>query len=464
MNTGWLGKLWLAAAAAAAGLLVVWWSGRGPAPHAQRVAGLDRAGEASGGGGTNQWEGKLVRGPGQAPTGFSGVWPGFRGPNLDAISREQTPLARTWPAGGPPVLWKLDVGEGFAAAAVWKGRVFFTDYDHKGQSDALRCLSLADGQELWRYAYPVKVKRNHGMSRTIPAITETYAVSLGPKCHVICVDMSTGELRWKLDLVREFNTEVPPWYAGQCPLIDGDRVILGTGGDALLIAVDLPSGKVVWKSANPEQWQMTHASLTPMEFKGRRMYVYCASGGVAGVSATDGEILWLTPDWKISMATIPAPLAVGEGRIFLSGGYNAGSMMIQLEEAAGKFKAQTLFKLKPNVFGATQHTPILYENHILGVRPDGQFVCLDLNGKPVWESGSATRFGLGPFMIAQGLLLAMNDDGLLTLAEASTTAWKRLAQSRVLRGPDAWGPMALADGRLILRDLNQMICLDVSAR
>jgi hypothetical protein len=49
----------------------------------------------------------------------------------------------------------------------------------------------------------------------------------------------------------------------------------------------------------------------------------------------------------------------------------------------------------------------------------------------------------------------------LTLAEASTNAFKKLAQFKVLEGPEAWGPMALADGRLILRDLKQMICLDV---
>ena len=28
----------------------------------------------------------------------------------------------------------------------------------ENQADALRCLSLADGKEIWRYSYPVKVK------------------------------------------------------------------------------------------------------------------------------------------------------------------------------------------------------------------------------------------------------------------------------------------------------------------
>jgi outer membrane protein assembly factor BamB len=185
--------------------------------------------------------------------------------------------------------------------------------------------------------------------------------------------------------VREFNTEVPPWYAGQCPLIDGDRLILGTGGDALVVAVDCGTGAVLWRSPNPRNWQMTHSSLTPMEFQGRRMYVYCGSGGVAGVSAADGAILWDTTDWKISIATIPSPLPVGDGRIFLCGGYNAGSLMLRLKEAGGAWAAESLFRLKPAVFGAVQQTPILYREHLLGVRPDGQLACLDLKGKSVWE-------------------------------------------------------------------------------
>ena len=101
------------------------------------------------------------------------------------------------------------------------------------QADALRCLSLADGQEIWRYTYPAKIKRYHGISRTIPTLAGKYIVALGPKCHVVCCEAETGKFVWGIDLVQEFGAEVPQWYAGQCPLVDGDRVILAVGGEAL---------------------------------------------------------------------------------------------------------------------------------------------------------------------------------------------------------------------------------------
>ncbi|HUW17939.1 MAG TPA: PQQ-binding-like beta-propeller repeat protein [Sedimentisphaerales bacterium] len=391
-----------------------------------------------------------------------GSWPRFRGANLDGISREGVSLARTWAADGPGVLWSVELGEGYAGAAVLDGRVYVLDYDRQKQADAVRCFSLADGREIWRYSYPVKVKRNHGMSRTVPAVTEKYVVTLGPKCHVTCLDSATGQFRWMLDLVRDFRAKVPPWYAGQCPLIDGGRAIIGVGGDALMMAVDCETGEIIWKTPNPHGWTMTHSSVAPAEFMGRRMYVYCASGGVVGISAEDGSILWENSEWQIRIANVPMPVVVGEGLIFLSGGYNAGSLMLRLTEENGKMAAQTVFRLGPEVFGSPQHTPIFYDGYIYGVRPDGQLACLDLNGKVVWTSTSAHKFGLGPYIIADGLIYVMNDSGLLTMAEATPGGYVQLASGKVLEGPDAWGPMAIASGRLILRDLKRMICLDVT--
>ncbi len=443
--------------------ILLWFKVGAGGQFTERVPGSDGAVESSGGGKAGVWQGKLTKSNG-VPASLSGVWGQFRGPRRDGINTESIPLAKTWPATGPKVLWKMDIGEGFAGGAIWNGRVFLLDYDSENRADILRSLSLTDGQEIWRYGYPSKIKRNHGMSRTVPTVSEKFSISLGPKCNVVCLDPVSGELRWQIDMVSAFGTAVPNWYAGQCPFVDGDKLILGAGGpEALVVAVDCATGKVLWKSPNPKNWAMTHSSVVPMDFNGRHMYLYCASGGVAAVSADTGEILWLYPDWKISFANIPCPTVVGADRIFFTGGYNAGSLMLQVKEEAGKLAVTPLFKLSPNVFGATQHTPVLYHDHFFGVRADGQLVCLDLDGKIAWESGSAHKFGNGPFLIAQDMIFVMNDSGVLTLAEASVQSYKELAQAKVLEGPDAWAPMALADGRLVLRDMTQMVCVDVRA-
>jgi outer membrane protein assembly factor BamB len=442
------------------------WFGRGSdKPLALRVPGTDQApGSESGSSANPILAGKLIRSDGQ-PANLPGTWPQFRGPNRDGISPETVSLARAWQPAEPRELWAIDVGEGYAGPAVLNGRVYLMDYDRDKKQDALRCLSLADGREIWRYAYPVPVKRNHGMSRTVPAVADKLVVAMGPKCHVVCLDSVTGELRWGLDLVRQYGTTVPPWYAGQCPLIDRGAVILAPGGkDALLLALESETGKVLWQTPNPHGWKMTHSSVMPMELGGERTYVYCANNGVVGLSAKDGSILWETTDWKISIATVPSPLVLDGGRIFLSGGYDAGSLMLQITRESGRFVPRTLFRLQPGVFGATQHTPIVHDNHLYGVRADGKFVCLTLDGKPVWTSGSGQQFGLGGFLMADGLILAMNDAGLLRLIEAAPGKYALLAQAQVLKGRESWGPLVLAGGRLIARDLTRLVCLDVARR
>ncbi len=457
--------IWVPAALAVLGLgATVWWITTGSVASLQaRVPGLDRpAGAGLSQAMRDASVGRLVQGEGK-PADLPGLWPWFRGKDLDNVAKDKVALARQWPSGGPKVLWSVELGEGHAGPAVQEGKVYLLDYDRVESADALRCLSLADGKEIWRYSYPVDVKRNHGMSRTVPAVAGGCVVALGPKCHVTCLDAATGQRRWMIDLVRQYGTVIPPWYAGQCPLVDGDRVILAPcGKDALLVALDLQTGKPIWKTPNPRAWKMTHASIMPMQFAGRRSYVYCGSGGVVGIDAQSGAILWDTTEWKISIATVPSPVCLSDGRIFLCGGYNAGAMMLQLVQEGDRIVPKTRFRVKARQFGSTQQTPILLGEYLYGVREDKELVCLDLQGKVVWHSGAEHRFGIGPYLAAEGILYVLSDDGVLTMAEATPAGYKPLARAQVLSGHDAWGPMALVAGRLLARDLTRMVCLDVT--
>lgn len=455
--------VWAAAIVAAA--TFVWWI-RGPAHSSLtlRVPGTDRpAGEAGvgAGGGDVFAAATLVAGPGKAAD-LPGGWPQFRGPNLDGLAVDRTPLARSWPGGKPRELWSIEVGEGFAGPAVEGGRIYLMDYDRAKQRDALRCLSLADGAEIWRYSYPMAVKRNHGLTRTVPTVVAGRVVAMAPKCQVICVQAGDGKFEWGIDLVKDHGTTVPPWYTGQCPLVDGDTVVLAPGGpEALLMAVELATGKVKWKTPNPHEWKMTHSSVLPVEMAGVKYYLYCGSGGVVAVSAATGEVAWETGSWKINIATVPTPVWVGEGRVFFTGGYAAGCLMLQFGLEEGKLTARELFRKKADVFGATQHTPVFHGGNLYGIRADGRLVCLALDGTVRWASGPEINFGLGPVMVADGMILAMNDSATLSLAEATPEGYRALATASLFEGHEAWAPFALAGSRLLARDMHRMVCLDL---
>lgn len=278
-----------------------------------------------------------------------GDWPRFRGFDLDNISKDTTPLAESWDTSGPAIIWRTTLGEGYAGPAVHDGRVYLLDYNERKKADALRCFSLSSGKELWRRWYYVDLKRNHGYSSTIPAVTDKYVVTIGPRSHVMCVDPLTGKMLWSIDLEKEFGipgTEkgriTPDFYTGQCPLIDKDVAVLAPGGKALMIGVDCSSGKIIWQTPNPDSLRMSHGSIMPMVIYGKKMYVYNAIGGVCGISAEKadiGTLLWKTTEWSPA-TTAASPLFLGNNEIAVFGSYGAGGARIAINMSASGYSAQ----------------------------------------------------------------------------------------------------------------------------
>lgn len=403
---------------------------------------------------------------------MEGTWPQFRGENFDNIASEKQNLKDSWSADEPEILWSVELGEGHAGPAIYKGKVYVLDYDEETREDALRCFSFANGKEIWRRSYGVHVKRNHGMSRTVPTVTEDYVVTIGPRCHVMCVARETGDFIWGIDMVKDYGTTLPQWYTAQCPLVDGDKVILAPGGSTIMMAVDIHSGEILWERPNEMQWKMSHSSIVPMNFNGRKMYVYSADGGVCGIAADgedEGEVLWQSNAWNHSVVA-PSPVIIDGGRIFLTAGYGAGGMMIRLNPQGEKFDVEVITEYKPkDGLACEQQTPVVWDGHLFGILPkDGganrnQLVCVHPDDVQtfVWTSGKDSRFGLGPYIIADEKMYILDDDGTLTMIKPDKNRYIQLAQKKILDGHDAWGPLAIADDRLLMRDSKTMVCLDI---
>ncbi|MCK4748349.1 MAG: hypothetical protein KAT15_14965, partial [Bacteroidales bacterium] len=267
---------------------------------------------------------------------------------------------------------------------------------------------------------------------------------------------------------------IPFWYTGQCPLIDNDVAIIATGGSALMIGVDCKSGKLLWETPNEGQWKMSHSSVMPYTYEGLKMYVYSAIGGVCGIQAEGknaGEILWSTDDWNHSVVA-PSRVCMPDGRIFLTAGYGAGSMVLQLKKTGQDFTIQVQEEYLPKEgLACEQQTPLYYQGHLLGILPKdagplrNQLVCVHPSNcrEIIWSSGQTNRFGLGPYMIADDKLFLLKDDGTLFIIEPDTKGYRELSQFKIMEGQDAWAPLAVADGYLILRDSRTMVCINIKA-
>jgi len=387
-------------------------------------------------------------------------WPQFLGPTRDGKSAE-TGLDRTLGGGKPKVLWTLDVGVGYAAAAIRDGKVFVLDREDDAR-DVLRCLDLSNGAELWRYGYEAPGKLSHNGSRSTPAVDDKYVFTVGPFGQFHCISRATHKPVWSKHLLEDFAGKRPRWGVPQNPLLYRDWVVVAPQGQQVgMIACERATGKIVWRS--PSLGRLEYASPIPAKLAGVEQIMTLSNDRVVGVSGDTGKLLWTYKGWNCRIP-IPSPIPVGDDRVFITGGYGAGSVMIRIVRSGESFRAQELWKTK--AIASATHQPILVDGHLYidsnTKKIHRGLLCMDLDGKVKWETGRRPNFERGNLIYADGLFYnADGVTGILHLIEVSPREYKELAQAKLLGGREIWAPMALSDGKLVLRDQRQMKCIPV---
>lgn len=145
---------------------------------------------------------------------------------------------------------------------------------------------------------------------------------------------------------------------------------------------------------------------------------------------------------------------------------------MQVDHTGSGWKAKVVEQYKADKgMSSEQQTPILYKGSIITILPkDGggmrERISIYQPGdlhRAVWNSASDERFGLGPYLIIDGRLFALKEDGQLFVYELNANSMKLLRKQTVIKdGSDAWGPMAYADGMLLLRDAKTVKCFKIS--
>lgn len=414
-------------------------------------------------------------------------WPQYYGPNRNSVSTEKG-LLRSWPKEGPAVLWTAPVGIGFGGPAVSGGKVYLLDRDDK-VGDRLRALDLATGKDLWEFAYPGPGRFDHPGSRSTPTVDGNYVYTCGPRGDLYCVDINTHKPVWQKNVWTDFGggtgvpagfmnagareSSYPVWGITQNPLVYRNLVILGAQtAEAGVVAYDKATGELKWKSpalaggagyVSPAIVKVSGEDHLVMITAAQGMGRSAGGGSVNGIDPLTGKLLWTYTNWQCN---VPVPHAVdaGEGRVLITGGYRAGAAMIKVEKKAdGTYAVTELFKTPD--FGAHTQPPILIDGHFyaqytINERSDG-LVCMTMDGKIAWKTGEAPPFVRGGAILADGLLLATDGNTKAYLIEPSPTGFKPLASAELLEPGENWAPLALTDGKLLVRDQKNLKCLRV---
>lgn len=442
-------------------------------------------------------------------------WPQFQGPDGSGVSPE-TGLLRTWPPEGPRAVWAVPLGEGFGGAAVRDGEVYILDRVG-GSQDVLRCLDLATGREKWTFAYDAPGRFQYDGSRTTPTVDEKYVFTMGPLGHFHCVERASPagstahQAVWAKNIIRDFPDHavpsldranpdltyrlspngVPKWGVSQHPVLYKDTVIVTPQSVTVGVAAYArDSGELRWKSPPVGLQFFCHSSPYLTRLGGVDQVVVLSNehlrktprAVVSGVDANTGQLLWTTFTPRSLNIPMPSPVKIADDRLFITGGYRYGASVLRVSKPDGQrnvppgWATEFLWDHPTNCTPHVQNV-LFYQGHLYansfdkfhnpiedGVMLNHGLECLDLDGRILWKTGPKRFFDSGNLLIADGLLFVLNGlTGELTLAEARPEGFKELARAKVLKARSgyAWAPMALADGKLLVRDQDELKCLEV---
>ncbi len=378
-------------------------------------------------------------------------WPQFRGPGRDGVSRE-IGLLKSWPDSGPRQLWKVPVGDGFSGITVAGGRVF-TLYG-QGKDELAVAHDAATGRQIWRVRIDGKYESDMGGGpRATPTVDGNlvYVLSAGGQLHAL--DTATGRRVWGRDLTRDFGAKPPQWGVSTSPLVEGNLLLLDVGGSSgnSAAALDKKTGKTVWTSQSDQAGYSAPVAIT---VGGVRQVLFFTATALTALAPSNGKLLWRVPwrtDWDVNAAT---PIFVAPDKVFVSSGYDTGSALLRIKPGGAPDEVWRSRGMK-NQFSSS----VLHGGHLYGF--DNKVLkAVDVaTGKDKWKQSG---LGHGSLLYADGHLFVLSESGQLVLAEANPAGYREKASAEVLSGK-CWTAPTLANGRLYVRNEEEMVALEVAA-
>jgi outer membrane protein assembly factor BamB len=394
-----------------------------------------------------------------APPAPGADWPQFRGPSRDGTSTEKGLLA-AWPEKGPPLLWDREVGEGYSGPVVAGDRlILFHRVDDK---EVVQCLDAASGKEGWKYSYATAYKddfRKGDGPRSTPVIAGKRVYTLGAAGMLTCLDLESGKKVWARPLHEDYRVNKNFFGVGTTPLVEGGLVLVNVGArGAGIVAFASDTGKAVWKATDQGA---SYASPVAATMGGVRHALFFTRDGVVSLDPKSGKVRF-QKRWRARFAASvnAATPVVVEDHVFVTASYDTGALLLKV----GKDSAREVWSNDESL--SSHYETSVYHNGFLygcdGRQESGaRLRCVDFKtGKVRWTKEG---FGCGSMILADGKLIILSEAGELVLVEPSPAAYREKARSAVLNGP-CRAPIALANGRLYLRDHKKLICLTLKKK
>lgn len=359
-----------------------------------------------------------------------------------------------WPPDGPKKVWTAQgLGEGFAGFSIVKGMLY--TQGQRGNQEFVTAIDISSGKKVWETPNGRSYNEGHGNGpRGTPTVDGDVLYAESADGTLKCLDVKTGKQVWSLNFADAFGGQMPHWAYSESPLVDGNNLIVTPGGSgASVVALDKKTGKAVWKSQNDPAG---YSSPILVETGSVRQIVVFTAVGVMGLRANNGDFLWRYDKVANGTANIATPI-YSNGFLFVSSDYGTGCALLKLTEQGKGVKATEVYfnRDMKNHYSSS----VLVGDTLFGFNSTVLTAMNFQTGAVIWRDRSV---GKGSLTLAEGNLYLLSENGVMGLASATPEAYKEKSRFAIPRGSyNTWTPPVISDGRMYLREQDNLYCFDI---
>ena len=425
-----------------------------------------------------------------AGTAIGDDWPQWMGPKRDNVWRESG-IVEKFPVGGPKVVWRAKVSNGYGGPAVAGGRVFLGDFTSKSDvktdnfgrqphpgTERFLCLDQKTGSELWKHEYDVTYDISYPAGpRCTPVVDGERVYALGAMGNLFCFNAADGKIVWSKDFQKDYKAEVALWGYASHPLVDGKKLICVVGSpEGHAMAFDKETGAELWRSKDTKDTGYSPPAI--FNVGGTRQLIIPRPDAVVSLDPETGKQHWSQPYKASNGSIIMTPVLAGK-HLFV-GGYSNQSLLLELDPAAPA--AKTVWKNKadgglspvnvqPMVEPAADGKFTMY-----GFDQNGTFCAVELpSGKRLWKGpqpvAERPTYSASAFMVKnEDRYFLFTELGDLVIGKLSPQNFKEIDRAKQVLAPTnnafgrsvVWCAPAFADKRMYVRNDSECIAVDLA--
>jgi outer membrane protein assembly factor BamB len=256
---------------------------------------------------------------------------------------------------------------------------------------------------------------------------------------------TAGEVVWKTRLAYQSQHG-----NGGSPVLYRDLLIVncdgnGGPGDAFVVALDMATGKVRWKTHRREPADQAYTTPLVIRVDDRDQLVSVGAYRAASYDPLTGKEVWRV-SYENGFSNVPRPVH-GHGLVFITTGFQQPALLAVRPDGRGDVtRSHVAWTLQRGV--PYTSSPILVGDELYYVNDTGIASCVDAKtGAVRWHQRLGGNYSASPVHV-DGRIYFVSEEGIATVIAPGTT-FKHVATSQ-LDGA-ILASMAIADGSFFVR-------------